>query len=181
MMPVKFLLIPRTPRIKPDTSMPLAQMVSVIPSVFSSEKESTIGSARIWNIPINRVMAEETSTRSSTPLSDRRILHPSRILSRRPSFFSAVFFPMLFRTTAALITVRKKVQISITSSSFTSLTVSRKPARIGENRYRALPARETRPLARENSSLVSMSVIVARNAGSSSAENTELISTPMQI
>ena len=49
---------------------------------------------------------------------------------------------------------------------------------MGENRYRALPAMETSPFAFENSSLVRRSVIVAVNAGSSSAENTELMITP---
>ena len=78
-------------------------------------------------------------------------------------------------------TVRKKVQMSMRSSSFTSLTVSRKPAMMGENRYRALPARDTRPLALEYSSLVSKSVMVARKEGSSSAENTALTNTPTQI
>ena len=78
MIPVKFPLMPRTPRISPDTSMPLAQMVSTTPSVFASAKDSIIGSARIWNIPMNSVMAEDTSTSSSTPLRARNICQPSR-------------------------------------------------------------------------------------------------------
>ena len=53
------------------------------------------------------------------------------------------------------------------------------PAIIGESKYLALPARESSPLALENSSFVSKSLIVALNDGSSSDEKTELIKTPM--
>ena len=134
MTPVKFFLMPRTPSTSPDTSMPLAQTVSATPSVFASVKDSIIGSTRIWNIPMNSVMAEDTSTSSSTPFRARKIRQPSRMLARKPVAVSAAFLPMLRRTTAALTTVRKKVPMSIASSSFTSLTVSRKPARIGESR-----------------------------------------------
>ena len=48
--------------------------------------------------------------------------------------------------------VKKKVHISIMSKREISLTASRNPAITGENRYLALPARDTRPLAFENSS-----------------------------
>ena len=59
-----------------------------------------------------------------------------------------------------------------------SLTARRNPAMTGEKRYLALPAIDTSPFARENCSFVSRSVMVAVNAGSKSAENTELITTP---
>ena len=68
---------------------------------------------------------------------------------------------MFLLTTAVDITVKKNVQISISKSSFTSEMLRRKPAMIGEKRYFALPARDTSPLAFENSSFVSKSVIVA--------------------
>ena len=95
------------------------------------------------------------------------------------SFFSVVGSPFL--TTAALITVKKNVQISIIRRSFTSLIPSRNPAITGEKRYLALPASDTNPLALENSSFVSRSVIVALYDGSRRAENTALTNTPIHI
>ena len=84
------------------------------------------------------------------------------MLSANVSLSSAGFETSPFFTTAVDVTVTKKVQISITSSSRMSLTVSRIPARTGEIRYLALPARLTRPLAFEYSSRVKRSVTVAR-------------------
>ena len=52
---------------------------------------------------------------------------------------------------------------------------------MGENRYLALPAKETSPPALENSSGVRRSVIVALKEGSKRAENVELTNTPMQM
>ena len=59
-----------------------------------------------------------------------------------------------------------------------SLKARIKPARIGEKRYLELPAMETSPFALEYCSFVRRSVMVAVNAGSRSAEKTELTITP---
>ena len=67
------------------------------------------------------------------------------------------------------------------SSSRISYAASSRPAITGDTRYRALPAREVRPLAFVYSSLVSRSVIVALKAGSGRAEKQALTKTPAQI
>ena len=47
--------------------IPHAHIVSAMPSVFASAKERMSGSASIWNIPIKRVIAEETRISTNTP------------------------------------------------------------------------------------------------------------------
>ena len=175
------LFIPFTPMIRPVTSIPQAQIVSAIPRVLASLKERISGSARIWNIPINSVITEDMIMSMMTPRFLHSTCHPVFTLSRSGSLFSITDAPMPRLTTAALMTVKKKVQISITSSNFISLTDRRSPAIIGENRYLADPARDTRPLAFEYSSAVRRSVMVALYEGSSSAEKMALTETPMHI
>ena len=67
------------------------------------------------------------------------------------------------------------------SKSLMSKAARSSPARTGDTRYLALPARLTIPLALEYSSLLNRSVIVARKEGSSKDEKMELMDTPMQI
>ena len=74
--------IPFIPRKRPDTSIPEAQTVSVIPRVLESVKDKTVGSARIWNTPIKSVIAEEIITRAKTPFLECTVFQPNFMLSR---------------------------------------------------------------------------------------------------
>ena len=141
--------------------MPEAAAVSTIPSVFESENDSTKGSPRTWNTPMNRQIREDAMTRTTRPFLAVTAAQPSFMLLKKGSFSTGALFFTPRLTIAAAMTVRKNVQMSITRISLMSLTASRKPAIIGEKIYLEEPAIDTSPLAFEYCSLVRRSVMVA--------------------
>ena len=125
------------------------------------------------------VINEERITKRRTPFFSVTTFQPS-VKSLKNEVCTFIFsVPSPFLTTAVEIIVRPKVAISMTSNKRISETANRRPARNGEIKYLALPARLTRPLAFANSSFVSKSDIVALYDGSKSDEKTELTVTPM--
>ena len=64
-------------------------------------------------------------------------------------------------TIKVVVIVTKKVDTSMSNNREMSCYASNRPAMMGENRYLALPAKDTNPEALENSSLDNRSVIVA--------------------
>lgn len=109
------------------------------------------------------------------------VSQPSLKSFKKLCVFSFAFVTKPFFTTSVATIVKNKVQISIINKSRMSNFASKKPANMGEIKNFAEPASCTRPLAFENSSTVSKSVIVARYEGSSKEVKTELIVTPIAI
>ena len=98
---------------------------------------------------MKQVITEDSRIKRNTPRFSVTACQPSFSSVKNASFFSAAFDASPCRTTPVQVTVKKKVPMSRISSSRISEIVSRIPARSGEIRYRALPARLTRPLALE--------------------------------
>lgn len=94
-------------------------------------------------------MMEASKISTNTPRFSVTACQPAESRVKNDSFPSAAFDGRPRRTMPVQMTVRKKVPISNSSSSRISQIVSRIPARIGEIRNLALPARLTRPLALE--------------------------------
>ena len=157
----KFFLIPLMPSSMLVTSIPDAAVVSTMPSVLESAKDNTNDSPSTWKTPMNKVIREVMMISRRMPLLPEITFQPSFMLLKKGSGFLGVLVLMPRLTTAATITVRKNVQMSMMSISLMSLTASRKPAMMGEKRYLELPAIDTRPFALEYCSLVRRSVIVA--------------------
>lgn len=143
------------------TSIPLAEIVSPIPSAALVVKLRNIGVKSVCINPRKNVMTDAIRTSTSTPLFFERAFQPSEnsFIKDAAAFFFVTAMPR--RTVKVAKTVRKNVQMSMRSSSLIPDTESKKPAQIGEIRYFAEPDIPIRPLAFVYCSGVRRSVTVA--------------------
>ncbi|MNI18515.1 hypothetical protein D3C73_719280 [compost metagenome] len=123
-----------------ETNIPEATIVTSVPTTELLVKVSSIGVESVSINPRKKVSTDVMITSTSTPLLSETAPQPSLNSLINDWVCPYVLEARPLRTARVTPTVTKNVQMSMTSSSLISETVSRKPAITGDIRNFAEPA-----------------------------------------